>query len=220
MKLEAINVSRRAGDQWLLRDISLTIRSGQCRAVTGPSGSGKSLLLRALALLDPLAGGEIRWGDQIPRRREIPVFRSRVIYLHQRPSLREGTVEENCRFLFSMNVHQAKRFERKRLVQWLDALGRTEAFLSKPIAQLSGGELQLTAIMRAIQLDPNVLLLDEPTAALDAAATSAVETLIKQWLDADPGQRALLWVTHDRDQASRIATNMLRIAAGKLEEAS
>jgi len=172
--LQAKGIRRRSAARILLDDISIEIDAGDQLAIVGPTGSGKTLLLRSLALLDPLDAGEICWRGQLVRGNDLPKFRSRVIYLHQRPALLEGTVEDNLRQPLSLRLHKDKRFSRARIVQLLESLGRDASFLAKQQRDLSGGESQLTALLRAIQLDPNVLLLDEPTAALDAAATEVV----------------------------------------------
>lgn len=214
--IEARDIQRRSGSSRLLRDVSLSVTGGDRIALVGPSGSGKTLLLRALAMLDPLDAGEIRYRGERVIGASVPQFRSRAIYLHQKPSLLEGTVEENLRQPYSLRVHRDKRFDHSRINQLLQTLGRDESFLLKQQRDLSGGEAQLTALLRAIQLQPDVLLLDEPTAALDANATELVESLVSNWLDEQPMQRAMIWVTHDQHQAQRAATTMLRIHQGQL----
>ena len=218
MTLEAVQIGRSAEDRTLLRDVSLSVAPGVQRALVGPSGSGKTLLLRALAMLDPVDAGEIRWRGTVVKGNQVPSFRARVIYLHQRPALTEGTVETNLRRPFELRVHRDKRFDRPRMIARLESLGRSERFLSQHERDLSGGEAQLTALLRAIQLDPDVLLLDEPTAALDREATEMVETLVGQWISQQPSSRATVWVTHDRDQARRVSTSLVAIRDGRLQE--
>jgi putative ABC transport system ATP-binding protein len=218
MTLEAIGIGRKAGGRWLLCDVSFSVRAGQRLALVGPSGSGKTLLLRSLAMLDPIDTGEIRWQDKIVRGNEVPRFRSRVMYLHQRPTLLEGTVEENLRQPYSLGVHHDKHFDRRRIVALLESLGRPETFLAKQQRDLSGGEAQLSALLRAMQLDPDVLLLDEPTAALDAEATEMVELLVANWFEQQPSGRATVWVTHDHEQARRVSTSVLYTRDGELQE--
>lgn len=214
--LEAVGIGRKVGDRWLLEDVSLTIRPGERIGVIGPSGSGKTLLLRALALLDSTDAGEIRWLGEVVHGAGVPHFRSQVMYLHQRPVLLEGTVEDNLRAPFHLRVHRDITFDRERVVALLETLSRDGSFLAKQQRDLSGGESQLTSLLRAIQLDPNILLLDEPTAALDAASTGMVETLVDNWLDEMPMARATVWVTHDRDQSQRVSTTVLQICEGEL----
>jgi len=215
--LQAIRVGRRAGNHWLLQDVSLRLQGGDRIALVGPSGSGKSLLLRSLALLDPLDEGVIRWRDHGIARQQIPEYRSRIIYLQQQPALLEATVLANLKLPFELKIHRSKSFQLPRILESLNSLGRDQDFLQKHQSQLSGGEAQLTALLRTVQLDPDVLLLDEPTAALDAASTEQVETLVNHWLSESPAQRAIVWVTHDATQAQRISTSIQPIRDGQLQ---
>jgi len=215
--LKATGIRRKAGKQRLLDDISLSIHAGQRLALIGPSGSGKTLLLRALAMLDPLDAGEIHWRGKPVSGNEIPKFRSRVMLLPQQPMLPEGTVAEILRQPFSLKVHRQKRFDSSRIVALLGALDLSDAFLSKRQSDLSGGQIQLTALLRAIQLDPDILLLDEPTAALDHETMEMVESLVAGWFDQKTNEyRATVWVTHDPEQVRRVSTFSLNIRDGKL----
>ena len=216
--LEARHIGRRHPDgrQWLLEDVSLEIGPGEQLAVVGPSGSGKTLLLRALALLDPFDQGEVRWRDRPVRRDEIPAFRRQAVYLHQRPALLEETVEAALRRPFSLRSHRAGRFDRDRVLRWLGELDRDDSFLEKRVPDLSGGEIQIAALLRAIQLDPALLLLDEPTAALDARTTSTTEQLLDRWVEESAGARALVWVSHDAEQARRVARRTLCVDGGRI----
>lgn len=214
--LQATGLRRLASERILLDDVSLLIQGGDRIAIVGPTGSGKTLLLRSIAKLDPLDAGDVHWQGTPVRGNDIPTFRSQVIYLHQRPALVEGTVEDNLRQPFTLLVHRDKQFNRERVAGLLSSLGRGDSFLSQQQRDLSGGESQLTSLLRAIQLDPNILLLDEPTAALDAASTGMVENLVTRWLDEMPMARATVWVTHDRDQSQRVSTSVLQIREGEL----
>ncbi len=185
-------------------------------ALEGPSGAGKTLLLRAMAMLDPLDSGRLLWRGEPVDRGDVPDFRSRVIYLHQRPALIGVSVEAALRRPFRLKVHRGVRYDESRLLRWLEGLGRDAAFLRQPTAELSGGERQVVALLRALQLDPAVLLLDEPTAALDPPAADSVERLIAGWLETAPAERAFCWVSHDRRQAARMIERTFRLVAGRL----
>jgi putative ABC transport system ATP-binding protein len=216
--LEAKDLRRRHpdGKQWLLDHVSLGIDATDRWSLAGPSGSGKTLLLRALAMLDPLDGGQLRWQGRPLRHDRIPCFRSATIYLHQRASLLEENVETALRRPFSLAVHRRRQFDRERIVAWLERLGRDHAFLQKNAADLSGGEIQIVALLRALQLDPTILLLDEPTAALDSPAAAAVEQLLGDWVGQSADGRAFVWVTHDADQAQRVGQRILAMREGRL----
>jgi putative ABC transport system ATP-binding protein len=140
------------------------------------------------------------------------------VYLHQRAALLPGSVEDNLRQPFQLAAHRERTFDPQRIAAWLRAVDRDESFLRKRHLDLSGGELQIVALLRAIQLDPQILLLDEPTAALDRKAADAVETLVERWFREDAQQRITVWVSHQEDQLHRVADRMLRIDRGQVSE--
>ena len=215
--LEARNVGRRHphAQRWLLHGVSLPIPAGRRLAVTGPSGAGKTLLLRATAMLDPIDAGEIRFNGKCVSASSIPTYRSRVVYLHQRPLPTEATVEAILRQPFELRVHQSKTFDRNRVVARLGALDRGESFLRQHGDDLSGGEGQIVMLIRAMQLDPQVLLLDEPTSALDPRTTEAVERLVNDWVREAASERAVVWVSHDESQVARVADQIVHLDNGR-----
>ena len=216
--LEARDLTRQSRDGKLLLDgVSLAIHRGERWGVTGATGSGKTLLLRALALLDDVDGGEVRWNGSAVRDGDVPQFRRQVVYLHQRPALVEGTVEENLRLPFAFRANREQTFSRDRCVELLSQLHLDDSFLKKSSRDLSGGESQITAIVRAVQLDPLVLLLDEPTASLDSRSTDQVERLITGWFNEARDERAIVWVTHQSEQTERIADRQLQLRQGRVE---
>ena len=208
-----------ARQQPLLQPTDLTLDAGERVALTGPSGSGKSVLLRALALLDPLDGGRVQWRGRPVTRARIPTFRRHVAYLRQRAALLDGSVEDNLRYPYSLAVYRDVSFDAARAQALFERAGRGADFLARDASELSGGEAQIVALVRVLQLDPDVLLLDEPTASLDPDSARAIEALVSEWFERSSAARATIWVSHDPAQALRVGARQLTMHAGVLSEA-
>ena len=200
----------------LLQPTDFTLTAGGRVSITGSSGSGKSVFLRALALLDAPSSGQVLWNGQPIANAEIPHYRSHISYLSQRPALLEGTVQDNLRFPFSLKTLRNRRFDLQAVTTLLGHAGKAPDFLDKSALDLSGGESQVVSLIRTLQLNPEVLLLDEPTAALDPTSSRDVEALIDAWFAADRS-RAFVWVSHDLEQAQRMSDIHLRMSAGVLD---
>ncbi|MGY2893789.1 ABC transporter ATP-binding protein [Deinococcus sp. UYEF24] len=224
LMLSARDLKRSVGGRLLWQNLSLDVRAGDSVTVTGPSGSGKSLFLRALAGLDPLEGGDVLLNGKSQAEWAMPSYRSRVMYLPQRPAFgsgagESGTVLDELRRPFALKAHAGKVFVQAEAERWVQMVGRPGAFLSFEVATLSGGEAQVVALVRALLLSPAVLLLDEATSALDPEATRSAEATLRHWLSQSPVQaasehaapiqgapaRALIWVSHDPSQRQRVA---------------
>src|ERR1700761_3069641 len=218
---EASDIARQdpQSKQMLLQPTRFALHSGDRVAITGPSGSGKSVFLRALALLDPLNSGHIAWHGKPVERAAIPRYRRNVAYIRQRPAILDGTVEDNLRYPFSLKAYRDVQFDRTRAASLAAQAGRGNDFLDKRASDLSGGEAQIAALIRVLQLAPEVLLLDEPTASLDPESSHAIEGLVKAWFVADDKPRAWIWVSHDPAQAKRMSERHLTMRAGVLDEA-
>ncbi len=201
----------------LLHPVNFTLSGGDRVAITGSSGSGKSVFLRTLALLDAPGSGEVVWRNHPVVAAQIPAYRSRVCYIAQRPALVDGTVEDNLRFPYSLNIFKQQTFDIEKARGLLRQAGKPESFLLKTAEDLSGGEAQVVSLIRAIQLDPEVMLLDEPTAALDPQSSRAVEALVDTWFaSGTAATRAYIWVSHDHDQAQRMSNIRFEMHAGVL----
>ena len=170
--LELRALTRRYGERLALADLSFTLEAGQTLAVLGPNGAGKTTLLRLLATLLRPHAGELRvLGHALPQ--EGWAVRGRIGLLGHEPLLyRELTARENLAFHAALHGVQAGRAE-----QLLTAVGM-ERRADEPVRTLSRGMVQRVAVCRALLHDPELLLLDEPRANLDPAASELVEPLI------------------------------------------
>jgi putative ABC transport system ATP-binding protein len=199
----ATQIGRKVDGQWIWQHLDLELQPGERLAIVGASGVGKSLLLRAIAGLDPIQAGQLSFEGQSLSRLSMPRYRSQVIYLHQRPALMEGTVEFNLRQVYRLALHCQKAYNRQQILQYLVLLNREGDFLQRSVQNLSGGEAQMVACLRALQLAPRVLLLDEPTASMDEVTAQHIEALVLQWQQADH-RRACIWTSHNSCQLDRV----------------
>jgi putative ABC transport system ATP-binding protein len=215
------HLGRQMADRWLWRGVTFTLQPGERVGLVAHSGAGKTLLLRSIVGLDPVQEGHITFAGKSPQAWGQPVLRRQMVYLPQRATAFPGTVEENLQRVFQLAVNQPDRtpstypsgdrgYDRDRSLTWLQCLGRGADFLSLQAARLSGGETQILALLRALQLNPLVLLLDEPTASLDAETTNQVEALLADWLQ--EGDRACLLTSHDRQQIERFTNRQIFLA--------
>jgi len=182
-----------------LEPVSFAVARGECIALQGPSGSGKTVLLRAIADLDPVQGHVYLEGSERSALSG-PEWRKRVRYAAAEPGWWGETPRE----------HFAPA---ERLEKLVNSLGLKSAQLDQSLSRLSTGERQRMALARAVFDQPSVLLLDEPTGALDAKATIQAERLIKRQLKAG---HAVIFVSHDPAQLKRLAHRKLTIRNGKL----
>lgn len=205
-------LGRKIDQRWLWQNVSFDLLPQMRLGLVGPSGSGKTLLLRSLVNLDPIQVGDIIFADRSLSQWSLPLYRTRVLYLPQRPSLFEGTVEQNLTMVLQFSGHRHRTYDRSRILAYLDSLDRSEKFLTLSAPQLSGGEGQILGLLRALQVEPQILLLDEPTASLDPDSTAQVEKLLDRWLAAEPN-RACIWTSHDPTQINRVTDQQLNLKA-------
>lgn len=181
---------------------SLALSEGECVAVTGPSGSGKSVLLRLIADLDPHSG-RVHLGGRDRSSWSAPEWRRRVVYQPAEPAWWAGTAAEH----FEEGSHRLAK-------EMMGQIGLSEGLLQSDITRLSTGERQRMALIRSLARQPKILLLDEPTASLDSASTRAVETLLQERMHRDG--LGILLVTHSLEQAARLANRHLQIRDGEI----
>ena len=178
---------------------ALSLANGTCCGIAGPSGAGKSVLLRMVADLDPHRGRVTLDGEDRSAMPG-PAWRRKVVYL----AAESGWWADRVGAHFpTAGAPFARDRERLRLAPGI---------LDWPVARLSSGERQRLAFLRGLMLDPRVLLLDEPTAALDPLATATFEDMLGERLSAGT---SALFVSHDEAQMTRVADRVYRIAEGR-----
>ena len=184
-----------------LEPVSFDLAARECVAVRGGSGSGKSLLLRAIADLDP-NHGDLALDGRPRDGMSGPEWRRLVTYVPAEPGWWAETV----------GGHYPDWNAAEPLAL---ALGLPAECRDWPVSRLSTGERQRLALVRALVRKPKVLLLDEPTSGLDRDTGHAAETLVSRHLEAGG---TVLWVTHDPAQAARVAARLLTVEAGVVRE--
>jgi ABC-type iron transport system FetAB ATPase subunit len=180
---------------------SLSVAAGECVCISGASGSGKTLLLRAIADLDP-SDGRVYLGDEERFSMSGAEWRRRVSFLPAESAWWADTVAEH----FPAGEPD-----------FLGELGFEPAVMGRQVARLSTGERQRLAVLRQLSTAPQALLLDEPTASLDPANSERVEALLARFRR-ETGA-AVVWVSHDPRQIQRVANRHLRIHGDVLEDA-
>lgn len=198
-------ISYSAGGKQLLNKIDLILRPGMKTVVMGPNGAGKSLMLRLVQGLIEPESGSLEW--------EIGVSEPRSALVFQRPTLLRRSVAANLNH--ALKVYGIGRSERPARIEDLLELAGLSDLRYQPARRLSGGEQQRLAVVRAMASKPQLLLLDEPTASLDPAATAAIEALVNA---ADKDGTKIVFVTHDAGQASRIGDEIVFLHRGKIVE--
>ena len=204
-------VTRAYGGRRVVDVEALDIERGEILCLVGPSGSGKSTLLRLLNFLEPPTSGTILFdGQPIPPELPLALLR-RVTTVFQRPILLNRSVRDNVAYGLRLRGLSLDG----RVDEALDRVGLT-AFAHQPAHKLSGGELQRAALARALVLDPEVLLLDEPTANLDPYNVGLIESIVHAQ-NRERGTTVVL-VTHNVFQARRLASRAGLLLEGKVVE--
>jgi UDP-glucose/iron transport system ATP-binding protein len=203
--LEMERVSLERGGRPVLRGVDLAVSGEGITVLLGPSGSGKSSLLRCFNRLEAPEAGVVRFRGRDVSAIDPLVLRRQVGMVFQRPIPFPGTVRDNLTVADPTAGEAAMR-------EALERAGLPAAFLDRLADDLSGGEAQRMCLARALAAGPQVLLLDEPTSSLDETSREIVERTGRRL--ADDGV-PLVWVTHDMAQAERIADHMVLVEEGR-----
>jgi len=213
MSIIAAGISKRFGDFRALDDVNLNVPTGHLTALLGPSGGGKSTLLRIIAGLEfpdsgtvEIEGTAATWLP--PQKRSVGfVFQHYAAFKHL-------SVFRNV--AFGLEIRRRPRAEIRARVNELLELVHLEQFADRLPAQLSGGQRQRMALARALAVQPNVLLLDEPFGALDAQVRRELRTWLRTLHDEIPV--TTVFVTHDQEEALEVADRIVVINGGRIEQ--
>ncbi|MDD4238849.1 MAG: ATP-binding cassette domain-containing protein [Desulfotomaculaceae bacterium] len=191
-------------------EVSASLQERSVLLVKGPSGSGKSTLLRVLSRLQELVDGQVFFRGVSMRSFTPQVWRSKVHYVPQKPAVFPGTVYDNLQMPYNLRMNKSKQFDLEVIQRSFVDLMLDFSIMGQNANTLSGGETARIALLRSVILKPNILLLDEPTAALDENAKQAVLDFLTGWLEKKP-DRGIVLVSHADESTTFPAANILEI---------
>jgi ABC-type proline/glycine betaine transport system ATPase subunit len=212
--IEIKNLQIKRNDQTALEIPGLSIQRGETLTVVGPNGAGKSTLLLALARLLKPAQGEILYeGKSLVKMNELE-YRRRISFVFQAPLLMDMTVEQNVALGLKFRG-TSKEESGMRVGKWMEQLG-IESLSKRRAGQLSGGEAQRVSLARAFVLEPELLLLDEPFAALDPPTHAKLLEDLADILKQD--HKTTVFVTHNLNEATKLSHRIAVIVGGRLRQ--
>lgn len=192
-------------------EVSGAVKEGGILNLCGPSGSGKTTLLRILARLKAPCGGRVMLAGRLWTEFPPVNWRRRVFYLAQKPAVFDGTVRDNLAKPFELKaVKKDLDFNEENARRLMERLYLPEKLMDRDARTLSGGEASRMALVRAILLEPSMILLDEPLAALDRQAAAAALGVLAEWVTAVPGRGAVL-VSHVGDMGMLPGLSVLEL---------
>lgn len=208
--LELSNISYIVKDKSIIRAVSLSVNQGDYITIVGPSGSGKSTLLKLCSDLISPTSGIITYKGRDLATIDPESYRKEVGYCFQRPYLFAKTVRRNILFPYDIRGLQP---DMNRIEYLFDLLHMPLNYMERRNDELSGGEMQRICLIRSLIFEPNVLLLDEVTSALDATNTSIVENVIDEL---HKKGITIISITHNEEQSLRTANRRITIVDGQL----
>lgn len=209
-KLKTESLTRVVDGEAIVDSISLHVHESEVLAIFGPSGAGKSSFLRLLNRLDEPTEGTVYLDGTDYHEFDPETLRRRIGFVPQQPSLRSGTVRENVGVSDQIRDESIDTLRVTTLLDRMDLPG----YEDQNVESLSGGERQRVAIARTLYLDPDLLLLDEPTAHLDTETEARIEALLRELIREDDLTGIL--VTHDTAQAERLGDRVVIFEAGNM----
>lgn len=217
MSIEVKNISKHFGSFTALQDVSLDIPAGELVALLGPSGSGKTTLLRIIAGLETSESGSIQINGEDTTRRHVRERKVGFVFQHY-ALFKHMTVFENVAFGLRVKSRKARLSDEeiRGKVLGLLRLVQLEVLADRHPSQLSGGQRQRIALARALAVEPQILLLDEPFGALDAQ----VRAELRRWLRKlhDEIHVTSVFVTHDQEEALELADRIVVMREGRIEQ--
>ncbi len=202
----------------MLHDVTLAIPPGEVTALVGPSGAGKTSLLRLLNRLDDPTAGEVAYDGRPVSSYPVRALRRRVGFVFQAPAMFAGTVADNLRAAIALGGAEAGgAAAAAEVLRALDAAELPRAYADRDASRLSGGERQRVALARALAAAPATLLLDEPTAALDPEVGERLMRTVARL----PAERSVdvVMVTHRLREARSTSTYLVALEGGRVLEA-
>ena len=209
LELEALGKAYGGVD--VLQGISINLSRGEILGIIGPTGSGKTTLLRLVNLLEAPSSGSIRLDgialNDLPEKEKLSA-RRRMAMVFQKPVMFKGSVQENVSYGLKIRGKKDQKIVRSAL----EAVNLS-GYQSRDASSLSGGEIQRVALARALVLQPEILLLDEPTANLDPKSAAAIDRIIQNLV----GQNTLvILATHNMLQCKRLASRVAVLMKGRM----
>jgi len=217
MILEVKHLSKKFGDNTVLRDIDFSVHTGDVICIIGASGSGKSTLLRCINLLETPTSGQVLFhdDDMTKKKTSIPAYRAKVGMVFQNFNLFSNmNALKNCMVGTRKVLKLDKDTAESKARYYLDKVGMSPFINAKP-SQLSGGQKQRVAIARALAMEPEILLFDEPTSALDPQMVGEVLSVMRNL--ASEGLTMLI-VTHEMAFARDVASHVVYMNDGVICE--
>lgn len=216
IRFEQVDLKATLGSRYLLKAVTFSVMTGDRLAIVGPSGAGKTSLLRLMnRLIDPSAG-QIIYGDRPIQSYPVLQLRQSMPLVLQEPRLLGMTVQQTL--TYPLELRQCPTDEiRDRLHYWTDRLNIPQDWLSRTEVQLSVGQRQIVAIARALMIQPKILLLDEPTASLDVGRRSQFVDVLRAYSEPENGDRpTIIMVSHDLQTAQELGSKLLYLANGQV----